>query len=160
MHSLTTIQAANNAAAAEAKAEASPSSSYNVRPNGDILVAWHPAGARRRSTTITDSTAAAFLAGLKQATTKTGKIPQRAVDKLVFDIVAPAPVFEVQALLNGNRFGITKRRGHDIVGRKTLGPRKSKQFASELAGITVYPDRAPKKHKEAVSRLAATYFGD
>lgn len=158
MHSLTSIQAANNAAAAEAKAKASPSSSYNVRPNGDVLVAWHPAGARRRSTTISGEQAEAFLDGLKQATTKTGKIPQRALDKLVYDIVAPAPVFEVQSLVNGTQFGITKRRDHDVIGRKTLGPRKSKRFAAELAGITVNPERAPKKHKEAVSRLAATYF--
>lgn len=160
MHSLTTIQAANNAASAEARAKASPSSSYNVRPNGDILVAWHPTGKRRRSTTISGEQAEAFVAGLKQATTKTGKIPQRAIDKLVYDIVAPAPVFEVQSLVNGTQFGITKRRDHDVIGRKTLGPRKSKQFASELAGITVNPERAPHKHKEAVSRLAATYFGD
>lgn len=158
MHSLTSIQAANNAAAAEAKAKASPSSSYNVRPNGDILVAWHPAGQRRRSTTVTGEQAATFRANLKQATTKTGKVPQRALDKLIYDVVAPAPVFEVQSLVNGTQFGLTKRRDLDILGRKTLGPRKSKQFAAELAGISVNPDRAPKKYKEAVSRLAATYF--
>ena len=158
MHSLNNIQAANNAASAEAKAKASPSSSYSVRPGGSVLVAWHPAGQRRRSTTVAGEQAAAFQQGLDLARTKTGKIPQRAVDKLVFDIIAPAPVFEVQTLLNGKQFGITKRRDHDIIGRKTLGPRKSKQFASELAGITVNPERAPKKHKEAVSRLAATYF--
>lgn len=158
MHSLSTIQAANNTAAANAKAEASPSSSYNVRPDGSVLVAWHPAGSRRRSTTITGELAGAFVADLKRVTTKTGKIPQRAIDKLVYDIVAPAPVFEVQTLLNGKQFGITKRRDHDVLGRKTLGPRKSKRFATELAGITVNPDRARNKYAEAVSRLAATYF--
>lgn len=158
MHSLTAIRAANNTAAANAAAAAVPSSSYNVRPDGSVLVAWHPSGARRRSTTISGEQAATFRAGLKQATTKTGKIPQRALDKLVYDIVAPAPVFEVQSLVNGTQFGITKRRDHDVIGRKTLGPRKSKRFAAELAGITVNPERAPKKHKEAVSRLAATYF--
>ena len=160
MHSLSTIQAANNAAAANAKAEAAPSSSYNLRPDGTVLVAWHPPGQRRRSTTISGETAATFRAGLKQATTKTGKIPQRTLDKLVYDIVAPAPKFEVQTLLDGKQFGITKRRDHDILGRKTLGPRKSKRFAAELAGITVNPDRAPNKYRDAVSRLAATYFGD
>jgi hypothetical protein len=160
MHSLTSIQAANNAAAAEAKAKAAPSSSYSPRPNGDVLVAWHPPGQRRRSTTISGETAATFRAGLKQATTKTGKIPQRALDKLIYEIVAPAPKFEVQTLLDGKQFGITKRRDHDILGRKTLGPRKSKRFAAELAGITVSPERAPNKYRDAVSRLAATYFGD
>ena len=158
MHSLNSIQAANNTAAANAKAQASPSSSYNVRPDGSVLVAWHPAGSRRRSTTITGELAGAFVADLKRVTTKTGKIPQRAIDKLVYDIVAPAPVFEVQTLLNGKQFGITKRRDHDVLGRKTLGPRKSKRFATELAGITVNPDRARNKYAEAVSRLAATYF--
>lgn len=158
MHSLNAIQATNNAAAAEAKAKASPSSSYNVRPNGDVLVAWHPAGQRRRSTTITGEQAHEFQRSLDLARTKTGKIPQRAIDKLVYDIVAPAPVFEVQKLANGTQFGLTKRRDHDIIGRKTLGPRKSKQFAAELTGITVNPERAPRKYKEAVSRLAATYF--
>ena len=160
MHSLTTIQAANNAASAEARAKASPSSFYNVRPNGDVLVAWHPVGKRRVSKTLTFEQAAKFVIDIETARTKTGKIPQRAIDKLVYDIVAPAPVFEVQSLVNGTQFGITKRRDHDIIGRKTLGPRKSKRFAQELAGITVNPERAPHKHREAVSRLAATYFGD
>ena len=158
MHSLSTIQKENNRASAAAKAAATPSSSYNVRPNGDVLVAWHPAGSRRRSTTITGEQAYEFQRSLDLARTKTGKIPQRAIDKLVYDIVAPAPVFEVQNLVNGTQFGITKRRDHDVIGRKTLGPRKSKRFAAELANITVNPERAPKKFKEAVSRLAATYF--
>ena len=158
MHSLSTIKKENNRAIANAVAASIPSSSYNVRPNGDILVAWHPQGARRRSTTITGEQAGAFLAGLQLSKTKTGKIPQRAVDRLIYDIVAPAPRFEIQTLLNGERFGITKRRDGNIEGRTTLGPRKSKRFALELAGITINPERARNKYAEAVSRLAASYF--
>lgn len=159
MYAVSTINKINAEAAAKAKAEASPSSSFNQRPNGDVLVSWHPAGQRRSSKTLTGEAAASFLSSVKLATTKTGKVPQRTLDRLIHDIVAPAPVFEVGVNPYTGQVTIAKRRDHDILGRKTLGPRVSKRFQAELASITVSPDRAPKKYKAAVSSLASTYYG-
>lgn len=158
MYSISTIQKHNAEASAKAIAEAQPHTSYQLRPNGDVLVALHPPGQRRSSRTLTGQDAAEFRSELARITTKTGKVPQRGLDRLIGEILLPAPTYEVLSAQGARQITLTKRRNHDILARKVLGPRVSARFQAERDSITINPERAPRKYQEAVQRLAASYF--
>lgn len=135
--------------------QSGPRASYTPRPNGDVLIAWHPTGARRRSTTLTGLEAAEFADAIATGTTKNGKVPQRLIDALVGERLAPAPTYHFARVLNGTRIDITRRAEGQAPKVRTLSARKSTAFLKDLEGINV---RGTKKQAEAESRLAATYF--
>ena len=119
-----------------------------------------PGGQRRRTTTLycsgtLDGPAQTFLKEIHLGTTKSGKVPQRLIDRLVAEHLAPAPTFTFSRVLNGTRIDVTKHVQGETPKVKTLGPRKSASFLKDLDGITV---RGSKKRKEAESNLAASYF--
>lgn len=157
MNSLSTIQRQ------DLPSSTAPKASFTIRPNGDVLIAWHPPGQRRKTKLLSNSKldgagfseADHFRSDIHLGTTKGGKVPQRLIDRLVGEHLAPAPTYTFTKVLNGTQVDITEHKQGEVPKVRTLGPRKSAAFLKDVDGITV---RGSVKRKDAESRLAQTYF--
>lgn len=138
------------------KAANTTNTSYTIKPTGDVVIAWSPAGSRRRSKTLTGSEAADFLAHLDKYRTKTGKVPVRVSHNAILDRLAPAARYKV-GTTNGEPVTVSRHREGFLTFVKDIPVRKRASFAAEYGKIKDL--KSEKKQEAALSALCAPLFG-
>jgi hypothetical protein len=149
MNSITDVQ--------KDKAANATTTSYTIKPTGDVVISWAPADARRRSKTLTGFEAEAFTAHLDKYRTKTGKIPARVSHNAILDILAPAPVFKV-GTTNGDPVSVTKIREGFLTFSRDIPSRKRAPFAAEYTRIKTLAEKKPRVAERELAALCEPLF--